>query len=343
MDKRVVLAVAGSGKTSHIIDNISEDSRALIVTYTENNYKNIKSRIIDKVGFIPLGVRVKTYFNFIYSFCFKPLLGNKINSKGINWDIPPAFTLKLNRSNPKFYLDSRGRLYHNRIAKLLDQCNMMKEVSERVEKYFDLVCFDEVQDFGGHDFNFICKLSPKIESLLLVGDFFQHTFDTSRDGNVNSNIHKNIDTYTRKLTQAGYTLDTDLLSHSYRCSPTTCSFVYQNTGIQIESHRDDETIIQFVQSTTLAEKIYYDENIVKLFFRDSKRYNGFTENWGATKGLDCFLDVCIVLNATTLQHYKKSKLHELAPQTKNKFYVACTRAKRNIFFVSESLYKHHKQ
>ncbi|GAB2590090.1 DNA helicase UvrD [Nitrincola alkalisediminis] len=343
MDKRVVLAVAGSGKTSHIINKIDESSRALIVTYTENNYKNIKSRIMDKVGFIPAGVRVHTYFNFIYSFCLKPLLGNKIKSKGINWDMPLSFTLKLNRNDPKFYLDGHNRLYHNRIAKLLDQYGVMHEVSERVEKYFDLVCFDEVQDFGGHDFNFICKLSPNIESLLLVGDFFQHTFDTSRDGNVNSNIHKNLDTYTQKLTQAGYTLDTELLSHSYRCSPTTCSFVSESTGIKIQSHRDDETKIQLVQSAKLADEIFYDENIVKLFFKDSKRYCGFTENWGATKGLDCYSDVCIVLNPTTLQHYKKNKLNELAPQTKNKFYVACTRAKRNIFLVPESLYRHHKQ
>ncbi|WP_444938557.1 hypothetical protein [Microbulbifer sp. JMSA002] len=343
MDKRVVLAVAGSGKTSNIINRIEENTRALIVTYTENNYKNIKSRIIDKIGFIPSGVRVYTYFNFIYSFCLKPLLGNRVKSKGINWDTPPAFTLRLKRSDPRFYKDSHGRVYHNRIAKLLEQCKIMGEVSERIEKYFNLVCIDEVQDFGGHDFNFICNLSPKIETLLLVGDFYQHTFDTSRDGNINSNIHKSLDNYTRKLVASGYVIDTKMLSHSYRCSPTTCNFVSEKTGITIQSHRDDITSIQLVQSSKLAEEIYHDDNIVKLFFKDSKRYPGVTENWGATKGLDCYSDVCIVLNPTTLQHYKKDKLDELASQTKNKFYVACTRAKKNIYFVPENLYKHHKQ
>ena len=70
MDKRVVLAVAGSGKTQHIIDKLNEDSRALIVTYTVNNTVNIKNRILKKLGHMPNGVRVYTYFSFLMSFCF---------------------------------------------------------------------------------------------------------------------------------------------------------------------------------------------------------------------------------------------------------------------------------
>ena len=39
MDKRVILAVAGSGKSSTIIDKLDENIRALIVTYTDLNTK----------------------------------------------------------------------------------------------------------------------------------------------------------------------------------------------------------------------------------------------------------------------------------------------------------------
>ena len=55
MDKRVVFAVAGSGKSSEIINRIEVDSRALVVTYTEQNTKQLKRRIIQKFGFIPEG------------------------------------------------------------------------------------------------------------------------------------------------------------------------------------------------------------------------------------------------------------------------------------------------
>lgn len=46
--KKLVLAVAGSGKTQYIIDKLGRDNNFLIITYTNNNYINIKNRIIKK-------------------------------------------------------------------------------------------------------------------------------------------------------------------------------------------------------------------------------------------------------------------------------------------------------
>ncbi|MDH4263447.1 MAG: UvrD-helicase domain-containing protein, partial [Spirochaetia bacterium] len=88
MDKRVVFAVAGSGKTTNIINRINKDSRCLIITYTDNNAKQLKFRIIAKFGEIPKGVRVYTYFTFLYSFCFRPICGYEANIKGINFTYP---------------------------------------------------------------------------------------------------------------------------------------------------------------------------------------------------------------------------------------------------------------
>ena len=61
--------------------------------------------------------------------------------------------------------------------------------------------------------------------VLFVGDFFQHTFDTSRDGNIQKELHNNYEAYLCKFKDAGYIIDLDILSHSYRCSPTVCRFV----------------------------------------------------------------------------------------------------------------------
>ena len=41
MDKRVIFAVAGSGKTTYIVNNLFPEKRSLIITYTKNNYNNI--------------------------------------------------------------------------------------------------------------------------------------------------------------------------------------------------------------------------------------------------------------------------------------------------------------
>ena len=77
MDKRIVLAVAGSGKTTEIINRLSENNRALIITYTQENCKILVNGIIEKFGYIPTGIKVYTYFTFLYSFCFKPYKPNR--------------------------------------------------------------------------------------------------------------------------------------------------------------------------------------------------------------------------------------------------------------------------
>ena len=48
MDKRVILAVAGSGKTYYICNNINENSRNIIIAYTNQNIKNIINELTKK-------------------------------------------------------------------------------------------------------------------------------------------------------------------------------------------------------------------------------------------------------------------------------------------------------
>lgn len=339
MDKRVVFAVAGSGKTHLIIDRLTEQSRALIITYTDKNTVNLKQRVFKKFGYIPAGIRIYTYYKFLYSFCFKPVIGHKLPSKGITWELPSRYAKKGTRQH---YIDNTGRLYGNRISKLLQEADSIPELAERIEKYFDQLYIDEIQDFAGNDFNLICRLAKAGIEQLLVGDFFQHTFDTSRDGNVNAKLHHDYANYQQAFHKAGFTVDITHLSHSYRCSPQVCDFVTQQIGIDIQSHRGDDTRLEFIECSERANQLFECSSTVKLFYQSSNRYAGFTENWGATKGQDCYEDICVVLNPTTLKHFQSGTLHNLPAQTKNKLYVACTRAKGNLYFVPEKLYKHHK-
>lgn len=342
MDKRVVFAVAGSGKTSHIINSLNVDSRALILTYTDKNLSNLKQRVLKKFGELSEGIRIYSYFQFLYSFCVRPLLGHKLKTKGINWQVPPAFTMRLKRDNIKFYVDTHSRLYSNRIAKLLEQTDVIGEVVERIEKYFDDIYIDEVQDFGGHDFNFLTQIAIANINQLFVGDFYQHTFDTSRDGNVNGSLHNDYIKYKSRFEKIGVFVDETLLSHSYRCSENVCNFVTQFLLIDIYSHRKDLTNVELVECEIHAEELFKCPETVKLFYQSSNKYQGFTENWGATKGEDCYHDVCVVLNPKTLKHFNNGNLSELTDQTKNKLYVACTRAKNNLYFVPEKLFKKYR-
>ena len=84
MDKRVIFAVAGSGKTTYIVNNLSPDKRSLIVTYTNGNFDNLRKKITEKFGGRwPENVTVMTYFSFLYGFCYKPFLSDKCKAKGV--------------------------------------------------------------------------------------------------------------------------------------------------------------------------------------------------------------------------------------------------------------------
>ena len=74
MDKRVIFAVAGSGKTTLLIRRLREDRRTLILTFTVNNEAHLRAQIIRRFGYIPYGIRVMTWFEFLHGFCFRPFL-----------------------------------------------------------------------------------------------------------------------------------------------------------------------------------------------------------------------------------------------------------------------------
>ena len=69
MDKKIIFAVAGAGKTTSIIDKLSIEENSLIITYTENNYKKLKKKVIDKFGYLPENIKIYTYFNILYFNC----------------------------------------------------------------------------------------------------------------------------------------------------------------------------------------------------------------------------------------------------------------------------------
>ncbi len=43
-----------------------------------------------------------------------------------------------------------------------------------------------------------------------------------------------------------------------------------------------------------------------------------------------------------MEHYNNNKLDELPSQTRNKLYVACSRANNNLYFVNAEFYKKFK-
>ena len=338
MAKRVIFSVAGSGKTTYILNQLNLTENSLIITYTLNNLQNLRIGIIERFGFFPPNILLITYFSFIHSFCYQPFHINTYKTKGLNYaPNPNPYAKDDNR-----YIDKSRRLYSNRLAKFLFEKHTYDLINLRILKYFDNLYIDEVQDFAGHDFNFLMNILTIDINILLVGDFFQHTFDTSRDGNVNNSLHDNYEDYINRFERAHITIDTETLMRSYRCSPTICRFISSYIGIPIESHRTDETQINEVNDPIIAKDLIYDNSIVKLFYKEHYRYNCYSRNWGDSKGENKFSSVCVALNRTSYKSYLANTIHELPPQTRNKLYVACSRTWDNLIILSEDLFSPFK-
>lgn len=342
MDKSVIFAVAGSGKTTLLIERLCLEKRALIITYTDNNHRHLRNKIILKFGMIPANITLMSYFSFLHGFCYRPMMQMEYDTKGLSFRRPPDFTGRLARSDLKHYRDSSGRLYHNRLAKLIEYAEAIPDVIARLERFYDSLYVDEVQDFAGNDFNLLTAICKAEMDILFVGDFYQHTFDTSRDGLINRSLHDDIVRYEKKFKKAGLEIDKKTLSRSWRCGTTVCDFITAHLGIEIAAQENRVTTVAAVEDGITAHALHADPAVVKLFLKEHYKYGCYSQNWGGSKGMDHFNDVCIVMGGDIWKHYLKGTLHQANPQTKNKLYVACSRARGSIYFVPEKLFKHHK-
>lgn len=66
MAKKVILAVAGAGKTYHICHKIDPTKKNLILAYTHENIHNIQKELCDAHGCVPELTTVMTFDAFVY-------------------------------------------------------------------------------------------------------------------------------------------------------------------------------------------------------------------------------------------------------------------------------------
>ncbi|WP_414048577.1 hypothetical protein [Macrococcus animalis] len=339
MDKRKVIynAVAGSGKTTEIINKLNENERSLILTYTNNNEKVLTERVINKFGYIPDNIVIKKIYTFLYSFCLKPFLPISFDINGITYLTNDNYRIKSNTL--RYYFTDGRYIYNNKISKLI----LDKEFDfiDRLNKFFDNIFIDEFQDLASDEIDIALKLFEFSGNVYLYGDYFQTTYSTSSRGNKNKGIKKDIDIFLNKYKLKGYEINNDEFIFSKRCPQSVTEFVTNKINIEMKSCTDEIFDVRLLEDKEDIQNVLENDDIPKLFYQKSNDYNVFSMNWGESKGLT-FGDVCVVLNKTTYKNYISGTLMDLVPTTKNKFYVACTRCTRNLYFVEETKIKQYK-
>lgn len=167
----MIVAVAGSGKTTFIVESLVKEKRSLIVTYTNSNYDNLSQKILKKFnGVWPETITLMTYFQFLYRFCYKPFLSDRVKARGIIYERNPD--PRPTQQDKNYYISPGGYFYSNRLSLFLEKAKTIEDIRSRIETYFDEFIIDEIQDIAGRDFHLLEALMSTNVNMLFVGDFY---------------------------------------------------------------------------------------------------------------------------------------------------------------------------
>ena len=368
MDKQIILAVAGAGKTYYICHEIDPQKRNLILAFTHENIHNIKDELIDAWGQIPKLTTVMTFDSFVYRYfiCpYEPTIASHFGkdhfrSKGITTIDPPSRIIKRNGRNipnPKYrnkdqlehYISSGDQYYCSSISELVmvvkkGRKSLLKRAATRLNLFYARIFIDEFQDFREHDYDLIVGLSNILNSVLLVGDYYQHSVSaTNNSGKPFKNKRSDVTyvDFVAELKRQKFDVDEITLNKSRRCSNDICGFIKEKLQINIESAELNTGKVKWITDDQV-EAILQNPGILKLVYQEASNYSFDAMNWSYSKG-DTVDAVCVILT----EKFENLDMDEFSLAgipipTINKLYVAMTRSKGDLFLIKASIFKKYK-
>lgn len=365
MAKRVILAVAGAGKTYHICHEIDPIKRNLILAFTHENIHNIQKELCDAHGCVPELTTVTTFDSFVYHqliLPYEPSIAEHFGcprfiSRGICTIDPPPQTIKNTKGKPvanplykkkdrlAHYVTMRGQYYCATLSELVLQVkkkreSLVKRVAARLNLFYDCVLIDEFQDFREYDYELIMALAKQLNDVVLVGDYHQHSVSATNNSGKpfkNKSTDVSYDDFVAELQKAGFEVDLTTLDKSRRCSAEVCAYVSEKLRISITSNGDHGGAVKWIDDD--PSSVLDDDRIIKLVFQEAGKYSFPALNWSYSKG-DTVDSACVILT-DGLDNLDSDKFNpdRVKPSTLNKLYVAMTRSRGDLYLMKASTFK----
>lgn len=342
---RVIIAAAGSGKTTELINQsiMYNDKKILILTYTQDNLTEIKNSMFEVNGSIPPNVKIQTWFSFLLADCVRPyqnfVYGNKrIDSICFVNGISTQYVSQ--NDIDKYYMKDGHLIYTDKITKFVCLCNQKSKglVIKRLESLFDYIFIDEAQDLAGFDFDFLKLLLASKINILLVGDSRQSTYSTN-NSNKNAKYKKEnifnlfLEWEKKKLCTIEYKTD------CYRCNQIICNIADQlyPEMPKTTSRNNKETGhdgLFYIKQQHLDKYISdFNPQILRFDKRTKVPEHHNALNFGQSKGLS--FDRVVIFPNGPIKKFLKSGDISHVEGSKSKFYVALTRARHSVTFVTD--------
>lgn len=340
-DNKLVIAAAGSGKTTFLVEEaLKLTSPVLITTFTIANEVEIRKRIIKINKFIPDHITIQTWFSFLLQHGAKPFQGKYFQKSfsGLHLISGSSAQYVAESNLEKHYFNSDMQIFSDKLAKFAVRCNSQSHgaVINRLAKIYPHIFIDEVQDLAGYDLDVLKLLLASPIQILLVGDPRQGTYSTNNSAK-GKKFRRGAIVNFFEAKDLNINTDTTTLTKSYRCNAPICKLsdqLYPDYRPTVAGHSEETGHDGLFLVKKEDVKSYLERyNPVQL------RYNSMTpvdsnyeiRNFGESKGLE-FPRTLLYLTSTISNWLLDNSL-SLASTTRSKFYVAVTRARYSTAIV----------
>lgn len=339
-ENKVVIACAGSGKTTRLVTEAlaNRDRRIAIVTYTNNNTREISKRFGELNSGVPKHVDVMTWFGFLIRECARPYQRSKYDKQRID------SLLFVNQQSAKYiaeadtsrhYFANGELIYSDKIARFVVECekNSCTAVTRRLGEMYTDVFIDEFQDLAGWDLDVIEMLLRSGIRITLVGDPRQHIYSTNPSKKNKQYLGTNVVNLVDKWMQSGL-CTIDPMNGTYRCNQAICDFSNalwpgMDTMTPLQNVTTDHDGVFLVAKEVVAKYIQHFRPQVLRYDKNANTYGCEALNFGLAKGLQ--FERVLIIPTEPIRKYLRSG--EISDRSRDKLHVAVTRAQYSVAFV----------
>lgn len=350
-NNRLIIAAAGSGKTTFLVEEALKQKagKVLITTYTQANEAEIKKKIIAKNKCIPENVTVQTWFSFLLKHGVRPfqgilferkikgliLVNSQSGLKGYTKTKQPIYFGE-EKEFEKHYFSNALKIYSDKLSKFVFRCNEKSNdnVIDRISRIYSHIFIDEVQDLAGYDLELLKLFFNCNSKIQLVGDPRQGTYSTnSAPKNKQFKKANIVNFFTDKIDNLAK--DETSLMTNFRCNKPICdlsnklfpNFQATTSGNNVETTHSG---IFFIKEEDIES---YLHKFQPVQLRNDSREKRIKENYrvmnfGEAKGLS--FDRVLIYPTKPFIDWLKDNNAQLAETSRSKLYVAITRARQSV-------------
>lgn len=320
--------------------DVAVPRKRAVITFTTSAQKTLIDRLLasDARSQMPT---VMGWYTFLLDHIVRPyapsvteLQGSRV--KGLAW---VDGTLPWNLSGVDFYLNSAGDAYSERLGLLAAKTLKAdgEAVIDRLERIFDEIYIDEVQDLRGNDLDVLDALIRSKIRVVLVGDVRQRLLSTSKSSRRHGEYDGlGLNNWFREMAEKEL-LNLQTIQETWRCCPEVIQFADQmfTSGRFLPTKSKVAVPDGMHHGVWLLEEPYIDEYIRRFHpacYRDSVRTKlvgtDSATNFGLCKGAT--EDHVLIFPTGPMKKFWKDKTNNLAEKSRMDAYVAITRARWSV-------------